>query len=151
MWLRNDHFFFRVREKSGKFCVCVYALCLAAAALIRTFSSGAIPRRMQIFLTRGQPNKIQGNTRKNNWIGLIAANKNPLQQDVCSKLISFYTTKSCFFLVSILALNCWKITQNVAFEFLNISILTLFDCKLQVFKKNPLKCGIFGIFNALNM
>ena len=53
----------------------------------------------------------------------------------------------------------FKITQNVAFEFfdwhlspffvkLEMSCLvTLFDCKLQVFKKSPLT--IFGLFDKL--
>ena len=56
------------------------------------------------------------------------------------------------------AINCLKITQNVAFEFLNFGIfhqflsylkltclVTLFDRKLQVFKNSP-KWTIFGIF-----
>ena len=51
--------------------------------------------------------------------------------------------------------QCLKITQNVAFEFLNFGIfhqlkltclVTLFDRKLQVFKNSP-KWTIFGIFN----
>ena len=52
--------------------------------------------------------------------------------------------------------QCLKITQNVAFEFLNFGIfhqflsclVTLFDRKLQVFKNSP-KWTIFVIFNQL--
>ena len=55
--------------------------------------------------------------------------------------------------------HCLKITQNVAFEFLEFwdfppifvllkltCLVTLFDCKLQVFKNSP-KWTVFGIFN----
>ena len=55
--------------------------------------------------------------------------------------------------------HCLKITQNVAFEFLNFGIfhqflsykkltclVTLFDRKLQVFKNSP-KWTIFGLFD----
>ena len=52
-----------------------------------------------------------------------------------------------------------KITKNVAFEVLAFStnfyvlikvtcLVTLFDCKLQVFKNSP-KWTIFGIFNKV--
>ena len=50
--------------------------------------------------------------------------------------------------------HCLKITQNVAYDFLNFGsfhqflsyLVTLFDRKLQVFKNSP-KWTIFGIFN----
>ena len=52
--------------------------------------------------------------------------------------------------------HCLKITQNVAYEFWLFSpifdllkltcLVTLFDCKLQIFK-NSSKWTIFGIFN----
>ena len=53
------------------------------------------------------------------------------------------------------AAHCLKITQNVAFEFLNFGIfhqlkltclVTLIDRKLQIFKNSP-KWTLFGIFD----
>ena len=54
--------------------------------------------------------------------------------------------------------HCFKITQNVEFEFWHFPpifvllkltcLVTMFDRKLQVFKNSP-KWNIFGIFNQL--
>ena len=55
--------------------------------------------------------------------------------------------------------HCLKITQNVVIEYFNLGIfhqflayykwlVTLFDCKHQVFKNSP-TLTIFGIFNKL--